>query len=111
MKMKMTMTMTMTMTMIMIMIMLMMMMEMEMASHGGLSVTIGNCRLRRKKTTHHVAVWTSECSGRASIAPAWLDELRPASASSGGWAEGPMAPVVTTEAGNCRPALETSHCA
>ena len=28
----------------------------------------------------------------------WLDKLRPAGASSGGWAEGPMAPVETTDA-------------
>ena len=28
----------------------------------------------------------------------WLDKLRPAGASSGGWTEGPMAPVETTDA-------------
>ena len=28
----------------------------------------------------------------------WLDKLRPAAASSGGWTEGPMAPVETTDA-------------
>ena len=28
----------------------------------------------------------------------WLDNLRPAGASSGGWTEGPMAPVETTDA-------------
>ena len=28
----------------------------------------------------------------------WLDKLRPAVASSGGWTEGPMAPVETTDA-------------
>ena len=28
----------------------------------------------------------------------WLDKLRPAGASSGGWNEGPMAPVETTDA-------------
>ena len=28
----------------------------------------------------------------------WLDKLRPAGASSGGWTEGPIAPVETTDA-------------
>ena len=28
----------------------------------------------------------------------WLDKLRPTGASSGGWTEGPMAPVETTDA-------------
>ena len=28
----------------------------------------------------------------------WLDKLRPAGTSSGGWTEGPMAPVETTDA-------------
>ena len=28
----------------------------------------------------------------------WLDKLRPAGASSGGWTEGPMAPVETADA-------------
>ena len=54
-------------------------------------------RTGKKKLPFHVVDRTSECSCRASIAPAgWTRSgLR---ASSGGWAEGPMAPVVTTDA-------------
>ena len=33
----------------------------------------------------------------------WLDKLRPASASSGGWAEGPMAPVETLLSNSAAP--------
>ena len=60
-------------------------MKMKMESLGGLGVTIRRSGL--EKIPIHVVEWTSECSCRASIAPAgWTSSgLR---ASSGGWAEG-----------------------
>ena len=40
----------------------------------------------------------------------WLDKLRPAGASSGGWTEGPMAPVETTELLTRRHNHSNSNC-
>ena len=66
----------------------------EMDSHGGLEVTIRQTEW--KKTT------TQQLRGRDLVMSInrtrWLDKLRPAGASSGGWIEGPMAPVETIDA-------------
>ena len=39
----------------------------------------------------------------------WLDKLRPAGASSGGWTEGPMAPVETTDAATVDQRCPSKH--
>ena len=51
-------------------------------------VTIGNYRLR-KKSTHLFTVWTSECSCRASVAPAGWTSSGLRAPHTGGWTGGP----------------------
>ena len=69
---------------------------MEMDSHGGLEVTIRQTEWKKK--TYPTTSWHRPLSARNEHQSHRLDKLRPAGASSGGWTEGPMAPVETTDA-------------
>ena len=66
-------------------------MEMEMES-----VTIRRSCKKKKKLPNHFAVRTSECSWRATVAPAGWTSSSLRADHTGGWAGGPMAPVVAT---------------
>ena len=55
-------------------------------------------RLSEKKKTYPTTSWHRPLSARNGHQSHPLDKLRPAGASSGGWTEGPMAPVETTDA-------------
>ena len=70
---------------------------MEMDSHGGLEVTIRQTE-SKKKTTQQLRETDPSVLVMSINRTRWLDKLRPAGASSGGWTEGPMAPVETTDA-------------
>ena len=70
---------------------------MEMDSHGGLEVTIRQTE-SKKKTTQQLRETDPWVLVMSINRTRWLDKLRPAGASSGGWTEGPMAPVETTDA-------------
>ena len=51
---------------------------------------------KKKKLPNHFAVRTSECSWRATVAPAGWTSSGLRAPHTGGWAGGPMAPVVAT---------------
>ena len=76
-----------------------------MDSHGGLEVTIS--RLSQKKKNYPTTSWNRPLSARtwASIAPAGWTSSGLRGASSGGWTEGPMAPVEDHWCSYCRLAL------
>ena len=52
--------------------------------------------LKKNKLPNHFAVRTSECSWRATVAPAGWTSSGLRAPHTGGWAGGPMAPVVAT---------------
>ena len=54
--------------------------------------------VKKKKTTQQLRETDPWVLVMSINRTRWLDKLRPAGASSGGWTEGPMAPVETTDA-------------
>ena len=58
----------------------------------------GRLSQKKKKTTQQLRETDPWVLVMSINRTRWLDKLRPAGASSGGWTEGPMAPVETTDA-------------